>query len=42
MRWLESTDRQSQHASIITLAEIQKGIELWEVPYPTCSGASET
>jgi predicted nucleic acid-binding protein len=27
-RWLETTDRQSQHVSIITLAEIQKGIEL--------------
>ena len=26
--WLETTDRQSQHVSIITLAEIQKGIEL--------------
>jgi len=27
-RWLEITDRQSQHVSVITLAEIQKGIEL--------------
>ena len=27
-RWLETMDRQSQHVSIITLAEIQKGIEL--------------
>jgi predicted nucleic acid-binding protein len=27
-RWLEATDRQSQHVSVITLAEIQKGIEL--------------
>jgi predicted nucleic acid-binding protein len=27
-RWLETTERQSQHVSIITLAEIQKGIEL--------------
>jgi predicted nucleic acid-binding protein len=27
-RWLETTDRNSQHVSIITLAEIQKGIEL--------------
>jgi predicted nucleic acid-binding protein len=27
-RWLETTDRQSQHLSVITLAEIQKGIEL--------------
>jgi toxin FitB len=27
-RWLESTDRQTQHVSVITLAEIQKGIEL--------------
>src|ERR1039457_2596192 len=27
-RWLETTDRQSQHVSAITLAEIQKGIEL--------------
>jgi|ERR1017187_3350131 predicted nucleic acid-binding protein len=27
-RWLETTDRQSQHVSVITLAEIQKGIEL--------------
>jgi predicted nucleic acid-binding protein len=27
-RWLETTDRRSQHVSIITLAEIQKGIEL--------------
>lgn len=27
-RWLESTERQTQHVSIITLAEIQKGIEL--------------
>jgi predicted nucleic acid-binding protein len=24
-RWLETTARQSQHVSIITLAEIQKG-----------------
>ena len=29
-RWLETTERQSQHVSIITLAEIQKGIELLE------------
>ena len=27
-RWIETTERQSQHVSIITLAEIQKGIEL--------------
>jgi predicted nucleic acid-binding protein len=27
-RWLEITERESQHVSIITLAEIQKGIEL--------------
>jgi predicted nucleic acid-binding protein len=27
-RWLETTDRQSQYVSILTLAEIQKGIEL--------------
>jgi predicted nucleic acid-binding protein len=27
-RWLESTDRESQFVSVITLAEIQKGIEL--------------
>jgi toxin FitB len=27
-RWLETTDRQTQHVSVITLAEIQKGIEL--------------
>src|SRR6266704_4642804 len=27
-RWLEITDRQSQHVSVITLAEIEKGIEL--------------
>ena len=27
-RWLETTDRQSQPVSVITLAEIQKGIEL--------------
>jgi hypothetical protein len=27
-RWLETTDRWSQHVSVITLAEIQKGIEL--------------
>ncbi|MEO8127798.1 MAG: type II toxin-antitoxin system VapC family toxin [Bryobacteraceae bacterium] len=26
--WLETTDRQTQHVSVITLAEIQKGIEL--------------
>jgi hypothetical protein len=26
--WLETTDRQSQYVSVITLAEIQKGIEL--------------
>jgi hypothetical protein len=26
--WLEATDRQSQYVSVITLAEIQKGIEL--------------
>jgi hypothetical protein len=26
--WLETTDRQSQHVSVITLAEIQKGIDL--------------
>src|SRR5271167_1355480 len=30
-RWLETTDRQSQHVSVITLAEIQKGIELLAV-----------
>jgi hypothetical protein len=27
-RWLETTDLQSQYVSVITLAEIQKGIEL--------------
>jgi len=27
-RWLETTDRQIQYVSVITLAEIQKGIEL--------------
>lgn len=27
-RWVETTDRQAQHVSVITLAEIQKGIEL--------------
>jgi predicted nucleic acid-binding protein len=27
-RWLETTDRQSQYVSVITLAEIQKGIEM--------------
>src|ERR1035441_8475805 len=27
-RWLETTDRQSQHVSVITLGEIQKGIEM--------------
>jgi predicted nucleic acid-binding protein len=27
-QWLEKTDRQTQHVSVITLAEIQKGIEL--------------
>jgi predicted nucleic acid-binding protein len=27
-RWLEETDRPSQYVSVITLAEIQKGIEL--------------
>ena len=27
-RWLETTDRPLQHVSVITLAEIQKGIEL--------------
>ena len=27
-RWLETTDRGSQYVSVITLAEIQKGIEL--------------
>jgi toxin FitB len=27
-RWLESTERELQHVSVITLAEIQKGIEL--------------
>jgi predicted nucleic acid-binding protein len=27
-RWLEGTDRQVQHVSVITLAEIRKGIEL--------------
>jgi hypothetical protein len=34
-RWLETTDRLSQYVSVITLAEIQKGIEL-----PTASVAS--
>src|ERR1017187_9467418 len=29
--WLETTERQSQHVSVITLAEIQKGIELLAV-----------
>jgi toxin FitB len=27
-RWLERTDRQSHYVSVITLAEIRKGIEL--------------
>lgn len=27
-RWLETTARERQHVSVITLAEIQKGIEL--------------
>src|ERR1019366_1519582 len=27
-RWLETTSRELQHVSVITLAEIQKGIEL--------------
>jgi len=27
-RWLEMTDRRSQYVSILTLAEVQKGIEL--------------
>jgi toxin FitB len=27
-RWLETTARELQHVSVITLAEIQKGIEL--------------
>lgn len=27
-RWLEETDRSSQYASVLTLAEIRKGIEL--------------
>ncbi|MFN0104469.1 MAG: type II toxin-antitoxin system VapC family toxin [Bryobacteraceae bacterium] len=27
-RWLETTDRQLQYVSVLTLAEIQKGIEL--------------
>jgi predicted nucleic acid-binding protein len=27
-RWLETTDRRTQHVSVITLAEIQKGLEL--------------
>ena len=27
-RWLETTNRQSRHVSVITLEEIQKGIEL--------------
>ncbi len=27
-RWLETTERESQYVSVITLAEIQKGIEL--------------
>src|SRR6266851_5473200 len=27
-RWLETTDRLSQYVSVITLAEVQKGIEL--------------
>lgn len=26
-RWLETTDRQTQYVSVITLAEIQKGID---------------
>ncbi len=30
-RWLETTDRALQHVSVITLAEIQKGIELLAV-----------
>jgi toxin FitB len=29
-RWLETTERELQHVSVITLAEIQKGIELLE------------
>jgi predicted nucleic acid-binding protein len=28
-RWLETTDRQTQHVSVITLAEIQKGSNCW-------------
>jgi len=27
-QWLESTDRQAQYVSVVTLAEIQKGIEI--------------
>jgi hypothetical protein len=27
-RWLETSDRQTQYVSVITLAEIQKGVEL--------------
>jgi len=27
-QWLESTDRQTQYVSVITLAEIQKGMEI--------------
>jgi len=27
-QWLERTDRQSQYVSVLSLAEIQKGIEL--------------
>src|SRR5438270_13916008 len=27
-RWLETTDRETQYVSVITLAEIQRGIEL--------------
>lgn len=30
-RWLETTERRSQYVSVITLAEIQKGIELLAV-----------
>jgi toxin FitB len=26
--WLETSERQSQHVSVMTLAEIQKGIEM--------------
>ena len=27
-QWLENTDRQTQYVSVVTLAEIQKGIEI--------------